>query len=162
MGLTSERNRAFVEQLDLYDRVLTYGEVGDLDPAPAVYIDMAGNGDVTRSVHRHLGEALAYSMVVGGTHWDHEDEAQGPDAELVGPRPEFFFAPTQISKRTKEWGRDTLDAKVGSAWDAYTAWVDGWLQLHDAEGPHQVEAAYRELLDNRSDPRTGYVCTLRD
>lgn len=159
IGLTSERNRAFVEGLGIYDRVVTYDEVGQVDPAPAVYVDIAGNDDVTRSVHTHLGDALAYSMRVGGTHWDHQ--AGAPPAEaLPGPTPEFFFAPNQLAKRSHEWGQDELDARMGAAWSTFADWIDGWLRFEHAEGPAEVEAAYRSLLTNEADPATGHLCTL--
>jgi hypothetical protein len=40
-------------------------------------------------------------MIVGGTHWDHRAEAPAGEP-LPGPAPTFFFAPSQIAKRTKE------------------------------------------------------------
>lgn len=158
VGVTSARNRAFVEGLGTYDRVVTYDAVDAVAAAPAVLVDVAGNADVRAAVHGHLGEHLASSLQVGGTHWDHTTEAA---VELVGPRPEFFFAPTQIAKRTREWGQDGLDARLGAAWDAYVAWVDGWLELRHATGPAEVEAVYRELLDNAADPSVGHIATMR-
>lgn len=160
VGLTSERNRAFVEGLGVYDTVATYGEVPGLDAAAAVYVDIAGNADVSRSVHSLLDAHLGHSMQVGGTHWDHQ---AAPTAEpLPGPAPEFFFAPTQVAKRTHDWGQAELDARLGAAWDAYSTWVDGWLRFQRYEGAEQVEAAYRELLANQADPSIGHVCTLTD
>jgi hypothetical protein len=63
IGLTSERNRAFVESLGFYDRVLTYDEIGAL-PAETktIFVDMAGDTLVTRGVHERLGENLVFSQ----------------------------------------------------------------------------------------------------
>ncbi len=96
-------------------------------------------------------------MVVGDTHWDHRADTT---VLAGGPEPTFFFAPAQIAKRTKEWGRATLDERVGDAWRRYSTWVDGWLTFEHCDGPDRVEAAYRALLAGRVDPRIGYVCSL--
>ena len=157
IGLTSEGNKGFVEGLGCYARAVTYDDLDALEQAGAVFIDVAGNADVRAAVHRRLQGHLAYSMAVGGTHWDHEPDV---DAPLVGPAPEFFFAPTQIAKRVADWGQDELDRRVGDAWHRYSAWTDGWLELRPVTGPDALTVAYRELLEGRSDPRTGYACSL--
>ncbi len=157
VGLTSDANRAFVEALGCYDAVTTYGDIATLSVDDAVFIDIAGNRDVQVASHRHFGDRLAYSMIVGGTHWDHTPEV---DAALVGPAPAFFFAPTQWTKRTTDWGQEELDRRVGSAWRRFVEWTDGWLELQRSNGVGEVEATYHELLDGRSDPRAGHVCSL--
>ena len=161
VGLTSPGNRAFVESLDVYDHVLAYDEVAGLAPASAVYVDVAGDDAVTRAVHTHLGDGLAHSMRVGGTHWDQEPDAAAQAGEpLPGPAPEFFFAPAQLAKRAHEWGKDVLDERVAEAWHAYADWVDGWITFEHHEGADAVTATWRDLVANRADPRVGHVCTL--
>jgi hypothetical protein len=157
VGLTSPGNREFVASLRCYDSVLTYDEVADLPDGDACYVDVAGRRDVTHAVHRHLGDRLRYSMVVGDTHWDNAESGAG---ELPGPRPEFLFAPDQIAKRRTDWGRDGFEANVGAAWDRFVPWTDGWLELRHRTGPAEVERAFRDLLDGRVDPRVGDICTL--
>ncbi len=156
-GLTSDTNRAFVEKLGCYHDVVTYGDVEALPVTNAVYVDIAGNRDVQAAVHRHFGEHLPHSMIVGATHWDHTPES---DSALVGPEPTFFFAPTQIAKRTKDWGQDELNRHVGDAWRTFSAWTDSWLELVHASGPESVAATYHQLLDGQSDPRIGHVCAM--
>ena len=158
-GLTSARNEAFVASLGVYDDVVRYDDVAD-PGGSAVYVDMAGNVDVRRAVHEAYGDRLGHSMVVGGTHWDHT--AAPTDAALPGPAPEFFFAPTQIAKRSTDWGREELDRRTAEAWTAYSRWTDAWLEPREATGADAVVAAYRELLAGDADPRVGYVCSLPD
>jgi hypothetical protein len=157
VGLTSPGNAAFVRSLGCYTRVLTYDEVADLARTPTAYIDVAGRKDVTHAVHTHLGADLRYSMVVGDTHWDDTSAGRGG---LPGPTPEFLFAPTQITKRRSEWGRDGFEEAVAGAWARFIPWTDGWLTIRHAVGPAAVEAAYRDVLDGRVDPAVGDICTL--
>ncbi|MEZ5145176.1 MAG: DUF2855 family protein [Acidimicrobiales bacterium] len=159
VGLTSAANAAFVEGLGAYDEVRTYDDAGGLADAAAVYVDVAGDRDVLYAVHERLADRIAHSMTVGGTHWDHQPAAHG---DLPGPQPEFFFAPSQVAKRTQEWGQEGLDSRLGDAWSRYADWVDGWIEIRRATGPDAVTATYLELLDGRSDPKVGHVCSLPD
>ncbi len=158
VGLTSSSNRAFVEELGCYDTVATYDDIASLPVDDAVYVDLAGNRDVQAAAHRQYGDRLAASLTVGGTHWDH---GAGGGEPLVGPEPQFFFAPTQIAKRASDWGQAELDRRVGEAWRRFVEWTDGWLELRSSVGAEAVEATYHELLEGRSDPRVGHVCSLQ-
>jgi NADPH:quinone reductase-like Zn-dependent oxidoreductase len=155
VGLTSSGNRDFVAGLGIYDEVVDYAAAPGPADGTAVFVDIAGNADVVRAVHTAFGDRLAHSMIVGGTHWDHE-AAPAADA-LAGPRPAFFFAPTQIAKRTAEWGREKLDRRNGEAWAAYSAWTDAWLEVRTAMGADAVAAAWTDLVAGEIDPRVGFV-----
>lgn len=157
VGLTSPGNLDFVRSLGCYDTVLSYDDIDGLAGSPSCYIDVAGRKDVTHAVHTRLGADLRYSMVVGDTHWDDATTGEGG---LPGPRPEFLFAPVQIAKRRTDWGRDGFEGAVTEAWDRFIPWTDGWLSIRHVAGAAATEAAYREVLDGRVDPRTGDICTL--
>jgi len=157
VGLTSAGNRAFVESLGCYDRVLAYDDVERLPPRPAVLVDMAGSDVVRRAVHGRLRDALRHSCMVGVTHWD----AGAPSGEpLPGPAPEFFFAPTRIEERTREWGPAGFQQRVADAWRGFVAFTDGWLRIVRGTGPEAVERVYRETLEGHIDPREGRVLSL--
>ena len=79
---------------------------------------------------------------------------------MPGPKPEFFFAPSQIALRTKEWGREGLDQRVGDAWDRFASWSNGWLRFETTQGAENVERLYGEMLAGRVDPRIGHVCRM--
>jgi len=157
VGLTSASNAEFVRELGCYHQVVSYESLGELPEGPAAYVDIAGDSAVTRAVHEHFQGQLTYSMIVGGTHWD--GPAPEPN-ELPGPTPQFFFAPTQIAKRSKDWGRDGLEQRTIGAWTSYREWVDGWLHFEQAVGGNAVKATYLELLCGRVDPRVGHVCAM--
>lgn len=158
VGLTSPTNLAFTEELGIYDEVVPYGSVEGLAEGPTAYVDVAGNAAVTRAVHERFGGSLTHSMIVGGTHWDQPPDRTGDP--LPGPRPAFFFAPTQIAKRVGEWGQDEMDARLGTAWTDYASWCDGWIRFEHFVGPDAVTGAYLALLGANADPRVGAICTL--
>jgi len=159
IGLTSARNRDFVESLGLYDRVLTYDEVSALpEGMKAVYVDMAGNAKVTRSVHERLGDRLVFSQRIGGTHWD----AGGDDADLPGPKREFFFAPGQIKKRLADWGPQGFQERLGGSLRAFLESTEGWLRIERGYGRDAVERVYQATLAGSADPAEGNMLSLWD
>lgn len=161
VGLTSPGNSEFVERLGIYDRVVTYDDVASLPVAAATFVDIAGDAAVREAVHRHYGNDLAYSMAVGATHWDVSGTELGAaTADLPGPPPTMFFAPTQIAKRAQDWGPGGLGERMAPAWRSFVEFADGWLQIEHGRGPEAVERVYRELLDGRTDPAVGHVLSL--
>ena len=159
IGLTSPRNLDFVKGIGCYDEVLLYDEIGSL-PAevPAVFVDMAGDGGVTSAIHHHFRDQLKFACNIGVTHWD-----AGPAAaSLPGPKPEFFFAPTQIQKRIKDWGAAGFRERVGSAWTGFRDAASTWLRVERGYGPTAVERIYTDTLEGRAAPATGHVLSLWD
>lgn len=154
VGLTSERNREFVEGLGLYDEVVTYHEVDRLDPTvPTALVDMAGSARVRSAVHTHFEDRLTVSMMIGATH---RDDPAGSE-RLPGPRPEFFFAPTRIAERTAEWGADELNRRIAESFGALLDRVVEWMTVSHHEGITSLESVYRDLLDGASDPSVGHI-----
>ena len=159
IGLTSERNRVFVENLGLYDEVFTYDEVDQLDPTvTSTLVDMAGNASVRSAVHTHFNDALKVSLTVGATHW----QESGGGGTLPGPTPEFFFAPGQSAKRAGDWGQSELDARIARSFHRLSDTTDQWLTVEHRTGPDGVESVYRSLLNGDAEPETGYVVTMRE
>ena len=159
VGLTSARNRAFVESLGVYDAVVEYGEIADglAGDAPLVYVDMAGDGAVRAAVHGAAGERLRHSAVVGAAHWD---QAGPTPRDLPGPRPAFFFAPDHLLRLRTELGGAELGRRMETAWDAFIARVGDWLEIEHGEGAEAVERVWRALADGSADPRRGHVLRL--
>jgi Protein of unknown function (DUF2855) len=157
VGLTSAGNRAFVEGLGLYDKVVTYDAIGALDHAvPSVYVDMAGSADVLTKVHNHFQAQLTYSCRVGGTHW----EGLAGRMDLPGAKPVFFFAPSQVQKRAAEWGPGGLEQRFGEVWIAMLGAI-GWLGIEQRSGPDATLAAFHDTLEGRQRPETGLILTMQ-
>lgn len=157
VGLTSPANQEFVEQLDIYSEVVLYEDVASIDQADSVYVDIAGNQDLLREVHKHLSGFLHHSMVVGNTNWNHTPTST---SELPPPTPEFLFAPSQIAKRTKEWGRDELDRRLGKSWDDYSHWCDSWIEFVEVTGNTDVVSVFELLCAGHPNPKLGYICSI--
>ena len=157
IGLTSQRNRAFVESLGLYDQVITYDEVDQLDASiPAGMVDMAGSGTVRSNVHNHFGDNLMFSLTVGITHW----EDAGGEANLPGPQPEMFFAPGQSAKRAKDWGPNELASKVDHAFASLLDGTSEWLTVDHRTGADGMSYVYDQLVNGKADPASGFVVSM--
>lgn len=152
IGLTSAPRRPWVESLRLYDKVLSYDEVGDLEaPDGAVLVDFAGNGAHLRDVHERLGEALKRSIMVGFTHRRAATDAEPPPS----PDSQFFFAPDEIAQRAQDLGR-----QYAEAWRGFAPVVQRAMRIERITDGDELVRAYRELLDGRADPAVGFVVSL--
>ncbi len=159
VGLTSRRNSAFVEKLGYYTRVVPYEEIASLPATEsAVFVDMAGDGAVQSAAHRHLGDHLVRSIGVGLTHWEGPPRA----TDLPGAKPEFFFAPSRIEKRTRDWGGRALQQRMGEAWRDFVSESQDWLEIIEGRGRAAVERVYGDTLEGRARPDRGYVLSLGD
>lgn len=158
VGLTSSSNRAFVEGLGCYDRVVTYDEIARQPVEDAVYVDFAGSADVRRAVHEHYGDHLKYSCAVGMSH----RQMNPPGKGLPGAKPIFFFAPDRVIKRSKEWGRGGLEMRLNAAWTGFVPVLKDWIKVIRGTGRSAVEAAYRSMLAGGVKPDEGHVLSLWD
>ena len=156
-GLTSPGNVAFVDSLGCYDRVATYDQIRSL-PAevPVVFVDMAGDGAVLNALHRHYGDNVKHSCIVGATHW----ERRAREGELPGAQPTFFFAPTQLQKRMREWGPGGLQQRYGTSWRQFLEFTEPRICVVHGRGRAAVERVYLETLEGRSRPDEGHVLSL--
>ncbi len=155
IGLTSARNDAFVRGTGYYDRVVDYDAVASLPNEPSVYVDFAGNGALLERVHRRFGDQLRQSSQVGVTHW----ERMAAPADLPGPAPAFFFAPSQAVKRMSDWGPAEFQRRVAEATRRFLD-STGWLRLVEHRGPAAVERLYRSMVDGDVDPADGHMLSL--
>ena len=143
VGLTSAGNVAAVTATGLYDRVVAYDAIDTLDAGTAsVLVDMAGSGAVTGAVHRHFGDALRASIVVGKSHWDAAAEVQA----LPGPPRQGFFAPARSDKRIADWGGAEFARVMATDWLAFMDIAPGLARLDRRDGAEGALAAYRAML----------------
>jgi hypothetical protein len=159
IGVTSARNHAFTYSLGCYDEVLAYDEIADIPAStPIVSIDMAGSGPVLATVHSHFGEQLKHSMAIGRSH----HEAPPRTAALPGPKPAFFFAPTQVKKRVQDWGPRGYQERVATALKQFVDWSRDWLKVRHTHGAAAAAGTWREVHAGRVAPDVGHVVSMWD
>jgi hypothetical protein len=158
IGVTSARNHAFTHALGCYDEVITYDDIATIPGGmPVVSIDMAGSGPVLAAVHAHFGDQLKHSMAIGRSH--HE---AAPAGALPGPKPAFFFAPTQVKKRVQDWGPRGYQERITAALQQFVDWSRGWLQVQHSRGAAAAAATWREVHAGRVAPSVGHVVSMWD
>jgi hypothetical protein len=159
IGVTSGRNHAFTHALGCYDEVITYDDIGTVPAAaPVVSIDMAGSGPVLATVHAHFGQQLRHSMAIGRSH----HEAPPRAGDLGGPKPAFFFAPTQVKKRVQDWGLRGYQERIAAAVKGFVDWSHDWLLVRHANGGAAAAATWQEVHAGRVAPSEGFVVSMWD
>jgi hypothetical protein len=157
IGLTSDANVDFVNSVGEYHDVVTYSEISSLDPSiQTVIVDMAGNPEIVALVHTHFGESLKYSCSIGATHWDQTSHR----VDTPGPKPQFFFAPSQISKRSKEWGREELNNRLETALTTFIEGSKEWLRIEHSRGADAVSETYSQLVTGKMSPEIGNILSF--
>jgi len=154
MGLTSARNRDFVQGVGCYAETLTYDALAETPiEGQAVFVDFAGAPEVVAAVHNSLGDRLMHSAVVGSTH--PSDGTAGP-GRLPGPRPTFFFAPDRVRQRSKDWGTEAFHDRIQTALEAFIA-ANDWLEVSTHTGPQALEVLYQTVLAGTARPQDGHM-----
>ncbi len=157
VGLTSQRNVSFTQGVGEYDEVLAYDRIESLQPdSSSIVVDMAGNRRVVAELHTRLGANLRYSSSVGATHWD----ASRGDVSIPPPRPEFFFAPSQLAKRGKEWGREVLNQRITESLQMFIGDSGSWLEMKRCSGDNEISALYSALVSGDVEPSVGNIVTF--
>jgi hypothetical protein len=162
VGLTSATNVDFVRSLGFYDSVVTYDEIDDPDRGIAVVdsvvIDMAGNADVLAAVHRHLGDRIKHSMMIGRSH--HDAVPTTPAGVLPGPPPQFFFAPTALDRLVELWGAAEYQRRTIEATTEFIDSSRGWLTIDERRGPDGPGSAWRSIHDGDVAPAVGIIASF--
>jgi len=158
VGLTSPGHVDFVQSLGAFDRVSTYDAVESLDASVlTVFADFSGSAEQRLRLHRHFGDALRHSAVIGATQFS----AGARDVALPGAKPAFFFAPEQAQRRIETWGAAQLQQRAGAsqrrflerALDPQTP----WLRIVEHQGLESAIGVLRSLAQGGVDPRLGHA-----
>jgi hypothetical protein len=97
-------------------------------------------------------------MAIGRSH----HEAPARSKELPGPKPAFFFAPTQVKKRVQDWGPRGYQERVASAVKQFVGWSHGWLKVEHSSGAAAAAATWSEVHAGRVAPDVGHIVSLWD
>lgn len=155
IGLTSSRNKDFVDNLGCFDHILTYDELDKLESGGrALFFDVAGNRDIMMQVHRHLGEAIVYSGKVGQTHWDTGDEST-PD--VPGAKQVFWSGPDQVMKLRERHGIAAMGKMIQGSMVEFLMTAHRWIEMVRAQGPDAIDARVKSMLDGKIEANEGII-----
>jgi hypothetical protein len=160
VALTSARNKDYVRDTALHDRVLTYDEVATLSAqVPATYVDFLGRDELNAAVHRTLGAKLAHSILIGATDWsDKPGGVQPPKGALAGPSPEVLFVPDYAAERLK------ADRELGAALQrdlrAFYPASRAYVTARRMAGVDAILQSWARLADGEVPPREGLVLSF--
>jgi hypothetical protein len=149
IGLTAKANKAFVNELGCYDRVVDYADIDQLSAQDDSWLlDFAGNKPLIVNLQHHLSSHLSRMLFIGAT--DVQAQENKPEGHLPG---EVFFAPAQVKKRTHEWGAEGFSQKYAQAWQQFSKHIEGKVSVANYSGVTAIEAVYQQglvgTLDNR-------------
>lgn len=145
IGLTSEANQGFTQQLGCYDQVISYSQAGELRTDQTTWLlDFAGNKNLLITLQQALGNKLEKTLFIGAT--DVDAQHNKPAGQLTG---EMFFAPAQVKKRSHEWGQQGFAQRYAQAWSSFAALIENKLEVAEYEGFEQVVSVYQQALAGR-------------
>lgn len=156
IGLTSQGNIAFVEATGLYDQVVAYDSLESLPVASSVSVDFAGNADLLARLHRHFGEGLKYSALVGATHIEARS-VFGKSEPLPGPKPALFFAPDHAVAFFKAHGAEDGGKLVAAAWREFLKVAEGTIAIERRPGLEAARSVFTAMAAGQIDPAKGIV-----
>ena len=162
IALTGARNRDFVESIGAYGQVAGYDAVETLTTGvPTLYLDLASDPELRRRVHAHFGADLTYDCLVGSTQGDAFPQE---DADLVGPKPEFFFAATCLDahreRGTLRGFYERFFADQKAFFERVVDPASPWIRIVEHQGLEAAAGVVRALADGRSDAAEGAVVRL--
>lgn len=154
IGLTSARNYDRTSSLGLYDAVIVYEVLQDIDNRkPTTIVDMSGNGTVLSDLHAHLGDQMMFTSNVGVTHYDANE--MGP--HFIRERSAMFFAPGHIQKRTKEWGPGEFERKAFEFWYGASIKSRDWLEIVHHSGMDNLAQVFAQVLNGKTEANKGII-----
>jgi hypothetical protein len=163
VGITSPGNKTFVDGLGCYHRSVNYEGVESLESSiPTLYVDFSGETTLRQRVHRHFGASLMHDCYAGSAQsHDHISKNQ---QELPGPKPQPYFAPTQIKKRNADWGPAEVTRKFNEAQIEFIRRVSDaeapWMLVKEHPGFACAEDLVNALALGRIDPKEGHIIVL--
>ncbi|MGB3723765.1 MAG: DUF2855 family protein [Pacificimonas sp.] len=156
IGLTSPGNVGFCEKLDIYDRVLTYADVGEIpNDIPTAYVDFAGNKALRMAVHERFGPRLGYSMAVGMTHWTDTQS----DADVPPPEAKMFFAPNVMESEQQRLGHEGFREAMGTAWKAFASFARPHTEIEVISDMDASKSAYEKIARGEVTGATSLIIT---
>ncbi len=159
VGLTSGKNKSFVQQTMLYSNTLAYDELDLLDCSlETIIVDMSGNGKLIAQLHKKLNEKMLFSSHVGLTHWDETD----PEPGFIAERSKMFFAPSHIQQRYLDWGAEKFELLANEFMQKAAIDSARWLQIHTVKGLTGLQQQFEAVSQGELPANRGLIIKLGD
>lgn len=153
VGLTSASNVEFTQMSGCYDEVLSYEDYAQLSRREDSFVlDFAGNKPLLLALQEHLAESMQGMIYIGVT--DVKSQMQSFAGDLKG---EFFFAPSQVKRRTQEWGGLGFMQKYAQAWQAFSTHIENLVTTTEINGIESIKTLYLNGLKGQFDTNKMYV-----
>jgi len=123
---------------------------------PTVIVDMSGNQQLLATLHKQLGDQMKFTSNVGLTHWANAKPQEG----IISERSKFFFAPSHIQKRIKDWGTDGFDQKTAAFLIETAAKTKNWLKFKQLNGLSDLAAIHPNVCAGVLPPDQGLIVKL--
>lgn len=157
IGITSARNFELVDKLGIYNSTLSYDDLDAIDAdVPTIIVDMSGNAVLLAQLHKHLADNMKHCINVGLTHWDESRSEEG----IIASRSEFFFAPTHIQKRMKDWGPVGFEQKTQTFMFGTTVKCRQWLKFKTVNGLSGLTEVYPDVCAGNIAADEGLIVQL--
>lgn len=159
IGITSSARVDYVKSLGCYDQVISYDAIDTLNNnRQSILVDMAGNKHVLAQIHGLFKTRLCYSCRVGATHFQHVEMEQ----PLEGPKPQMFFAPHQMQKRSADWGKDKLLQLMAKSFYQFIKFSEKEFKLEhltvcDNDSADKFTQRYLNVLSGKANASIGYI-----
>jgi hypothetical protein len=99
-------------------------------------------------------------MIVGMSHRA-QPGLTFPVPPSAGPEPQMLFAPSQIQKRSDQWGAAELNDRLDAAWRELIEFSGEWMEIERGVGFDAVEEVWQRLISGDVDPSKGHYLSLR-
>ncbi|MGX9460525.1 DUF2855 family protein [Shewanella sp. A14] len=162
IGITSHKNKDFVKSLGCYDKVISYEEITTQDPnIQSILVDMAGGKTTLTTIHHHFAKQLNYSCRIGATqHNDIDINNTMNIFGLPGATPTFFFAPTQLKKRSVDWGIGETMKQLSLSLLGYIEFCRSNITIAHTDDINQLNDIYQKVLTGTADATVGQIISL--
>ena len=152
IGLTSDKNIGFVKNSGYYDEVISYkNTINNIENKNTVVIDFAGNANLLNDIYQKLNNSLKHAALIGLTDW----QSYNPFKQI--PVAKFFFAPTHIQNKYKEWGAEKTNLLMGQNMQAFISDAEKWIDLVFVDNKNDLAELYLNMLKGEIDPSKGYI-----
>ncbi|WP_430414113.1 DUF2855 family protein [Parasphingorhabdus sp.] len=153
IGITSPEKTNYVSALDVYDQVIDYDNLAELQDAPSILFDLTGNHSLVQKIHSKLSAALKHSASAGRSHW-----SAGGETEVVGNvAPERFFTPVIMQHYLAIWGGELFERRFGATIQTLQNALSGQVEIKHVRGSEGLTSLYMQLLDGSASAKEGHI-----